>query len=79
MKRYIFLLSGSLLCTVFPHAVQAYIGPGAGLSAIGTFLAVIGGLLLLIVGFVWYPVKRMLRARKERNKHVETDQSDTDT
>ena len=35
-----------------------YIGPGAGLSAIGTFLAVLGAIILLIAGFVWYPAKR---------------------
>jgi membrane associated rhomboid family serine protease len=43
----------------------AYIGPGAGISAIGTFFAVIGAVVLLIVGFLWYPVKRMLRKKKE--------------
>jgi hypothetical protein len=42
----------------------AYIGPGAGLSAIGTVIALIGAILLAIVGFVWYPVKRMLQKRK---------------
>ena len=46
---------------VLPNSALAYIGPGAGLSAIGTFLAVVGAVILLIVGFVWYPVKRLLR------------------
>jgi hypothetical protein len=39
----------------------AYVGPGAGLSAIGAFLALIMGLILAFVGFIWYPVKRLLR------------------
>jgi uncharacterized membrane protein YeaQ/YmgE (transglycosylase-associated protein family) len=43
----------------------AYIGPGAGISAIGTFFAVIGAVVLLIVGFLWYPVKRLLRKKKD--------------
>lgn len=42
-------------------AAYAYIGPGAGLTAIGTVLALIGGVLLGIVGFVWYPIKRLIR------------------
>jgi len=42
----------------------AYIGPGAGLGAIGTVIAVVGAILLMIVGFVWYPVKRLLKRRK---------------
>ena len=41
----------------------AYIGPGAGLTAIGTVIALLGGILLAIVGFVWYPIKRVMRSR----------------
>ena len=43
---------------------HAYIGPGAGLSAIGSLLALIVAVLAGIVGFVWYPVKRILKGRK---------------
>lgn len=39
----------------------AYMGPGAGLSAIGTLLALVAALCLAIVGFVWYPLKRAVR------------------
>jgi hypothetical protein len=42
----------------------AYVGPGAGLSAIGAFLALILGVILAFVGFIWYPVKVLLRKRK---------------
>jgi len=42
----------------------AYIGPGTGITAIGTVLAVAAAVLLLIVGFVWYPARRLLRSRK---------------
>ncbi|MEM9667764.1 MAG: hypothetical protein AAF950_02480 [Pseudomonadota bacterium] len=45
-------------------AASAYVGPGAGLTAIGSLLALIGTIVLMIVGFVWYPVKRLLRRRK---------------
>ncbi len=44
----------------------AYVGPGAGLSAIGSALALIGALLLGIVGFFWYPIKRLVRKYKAR-------------
>ena len=62
------------LLAAFP--AQAYIGPGAGLSAIGTAVAVVGAFLLLIVGFVWYPVKRFLRNRKGAEPKVEEQQLD---
>ena len=47
----------------------SYIGPGGALSAIGSFLALLAATLLALLGFVWYPIKRMLRARKQ--KHAE--------
>ena len=53
-----------MLVTISSPAL-AYIGPGAGIGAIGTFFAVIGAVVLLIVGFLWYPIKRMLRKKKE--------------
>ncbi len=46
-----------------PGMAQAYVGPGAGLTAIGTMLALAAALVLAVVGFVWYPVKRLLRRR----------------
>lgn len=49
---------------LLPTVALAYIGPGAGLSAIGSLLALIGAVLLAIVGFVWYPVRRLLRRGK---------------
>lgn len=48
---------------VLPGLVQAYVGPGVGLSAIGSVLAFIGAVFLLIVGFLWYPIKRLLKRK----------------
>ncbi|HPU15517.1 MAG TPA: hypothetical protein PK808_05495 [Polymorphobacter sp.] len=43
---------------------QAYAGPGAGLSMIGSLVALIGAVLAGIFGFVWFPIKRLLKKRK---------------
>jgi hypothetical protein len=51
---------------VLAAPAHAYLGPGAGLTAIGTVLALLAAVLLGIVGFVWYPVKRLLRSRQDR-------------
>lgn len=50
------------LVALTPGIAAAYIGPGAGLSAIGSVLAFLGVVVLLVAGLVWYPVKRFLRA-----------------
>ena len=68
MKRLLFWGGGILAVLFATSPAIAYVGPGAGLSAIGTVLAVLGAFLLLLVGFVWYPVKRMLRNRKAATK-----------
>lgn len=47
-------------------AVVSYIGPGAGLSAIGALLALFFAILIAVVGFVWYPIRRLLRLRRDR-------------
>jgi peptidoglycan/LPS O-acetylase OafA/YrhL len=43
--------------------VLAYIGPGAGLGALIVTIALLLGAALLVIGLVWYPLKRVLKAR----------------
>jgi hypothetical protein len=54
----------ALWLALLPGAAAAYVGPGAGLSAIGTLVALVGAVFLAIVGFIWYPIKRLLRGRR---------------
>jgi nitric oxide reductase large subunit len=53
---------------VVASPATAYVGPGAGLTAIGSVLALFGALVLALVGFVWYPMRRLLRRRKVATK-----------
>ena len=46
--------------------VMAYIGPGAGLASIGALLTLIGAVGLMVLGFIWYPVKRVVQKWRER-------------
>jgi hypothetical protein len=56
----IFSLMFITLLLAAPQGTGAYIGPGAGIAAIGTVIALIVGILLAIVAFLWYPIKRLL-------------------
>ncbi|WP_223163141.1 hypothetical protein [Roseivivax sediminis] len=49
-----------------PVSAQAYVGPGASLTAIGMLIALVAAILLALVGFVWYPMKRVMRNRADR-------------
>ncbi|WP_192901177.1 MULTISPECIES: hypothetical protein [Okeania] len=51
---------------------MAYVGPGAGLAAIGAFFALVAGIIAALFGFLWYPIKRLLRKRKQ-SKEEEND------
>ena len=51
-----------------PLTAHAYVGPGAGLGAIAVTIAFMLGLLLLVVGFVWYPLKRLLSKRNSKQE-----------
>jgi hypothetical protein len=53
------LLVGMVLMA---RPAYAYIGPGAGVSVLGTVFAFLGAVLFAIVGFVWYPLKRLIIA-----------------
>ncbi len=65
-----------VLAWLVPSAAHAYIGPGAGISAIGSLLALIAAVLLAIVGFVWYPVKRIMKnRRKARTAAADKDEA----
>jgi hypothetical protein len=60
--RLLIALTLPLLGTA--QAALAYVGPGAGITAIGTALALLGAAALAVVGFVWYPIKRLVSRRR---------------
>jgi len=59
-------LAAALIVLLAPSMAGAYIGPGAGITALGLLLALVSAILLAIVGFVWFPIKRLMRARAAR-------------
>lgn len=60
--KTLLLLSPLPLLTATP--ALAYIGPGAGVGAIVVTFALVIGVVLLLVGLVWFPLKRMLKGKK---------------
>ena len=65
-----FLVVVCVVC-LCPLPGFAYVGPGAGLSVIGTIVALIVAIILAIVGFIWYPIKRILAKWKDKPKSAE--------
>jgi hypothetical protein len=67
------LVLGFLLALAIVGPAAAYIGPGAGVTAIGTMFAVVAVALLAVVGVVWYPVMRLLRSRRTTKSTADRD------
>ena len=60
-----------------PTTAFAYVGPGAGITVVGAALAFIASVFLAVVGFVWYPIKRLMRAMTaRRNRRQERPATD---
>ncbi|MFP4360115.1 MAG: hypothetical protein ACLFTG_05470 [Alphaproteobacteria bacterium] len=54
----------------------AYLGPGAGLGAIGAVIALLAAVALAVVGFVWYPFKRLVAAGRSRRRADDRDSTE---
>jgi hypothetical protein len=55
-------------CLAMPATADAYIGPGAGITVIGTVLAFLAAIIFGIIGFIWYPVKRLRAAMRAKRQ-----------
>ena len=61
------LLALSLALALFPAAdALAYVGPGAGLGAIGALVAVVGAVLVAVFGVIFLPITMIRKRRKAR-------------
>lgn len=62
--------------TLISLPAQAYIGPGVGAGAIAAVLGVLGAIALALFGIVYYPVKRLLKKRKQAQEKAQAQATD---
>ena len=62
----------TLLTVTAPDIAFAYIGPGAGVSLIGSFLGILVAVLIAVFALIAWPIRRMLKARKAQKSADET-------
>jgi hypothetical protein len=53
-----------LLILSMSSSAAAYIGPGAGISVLGSLLAVLGTIVLAIGAILFWPIRKLLKRRK---------------
>ncbi|MEO6091678.1 MAG: hypothetical protein ABIT04_08335 [Novosphingobium sp.] len=59
MGRLLVLL---LMFAASAEPALAYMGPGSGLAFLGSLFALLAAVAAGILGFIWYPIKRLIRA-----------------
>jgi len=75
MSTFFRLAAGAAILLALPGVAMAYIGPGAGITVIGTAIAFLGVIVLAIVGFVWYPIKRLRAKMRDKRNREQADQT----
>src|ERR1700730_17570981 len=70
LRTLVFLASITALAglVLLPSPAYAYMGPGAGLSAIGALLSLVAAGVVSILGFIWFPIKRAIRMLRSKQK-----------
>lgn len=66
MKKFIFII---LYILMFPNLAYAYLGPGIGGGILAATLGIIVAIFAAIFGIIWFPLKRLLKKRKEKENH----------
>jgi hypothetical protein len=55
-----------VLLILIATPAYAYIGPGMGAGVIASILGVIASVFLSLFAIIYYPIKRMMKKRKNR-------------
>lgn len=71
-SRHLFPALLLALAAVFvPAGAHAYIGPGGIISGLGALLAAVAAVGAALAGFFWFPLKRLYRKIRRRDREEE--------
>ena len=68
MHKLIFITSIFSLITTSSFA---YLGPGVGGGVIAATIGIIVAIFAALFGLIWFPVKRLLKKRKEKKDQLQ--------
>lgn len=60
-----------IVIVLAPAPASAYGGPGSVISGIGALLALLAALVASLFGFVWYPLKMLVRRIRDTEMNPE--------
>jgi hypothetical protein len=53
-----------LLLALAASTAEAYVGPGAGISVLGSLLGILATILVAIGAIVFWPIRKLMKRRK---------------
>ena len=70
------LISSSIIFCLNTTSAFAYLGPGVGGGVIAATIGIIVAIFAALFGLIWFPVKRLLKKRKEKKELLQQDKID---
>tara|TARA_B100001059_G_C17693431_1_gene506197 strand:- start:461 stop:679 length:219 start_codon:yes stop_codon:yes gene_type:complete len=62
------LISSSIIFCLVTTSSFAYLGPGVAGGVIAATIGIIVAIFAALFGLIWFPVKRILKKRKEKKE-----------
>ena len=60
----------------FTTEASAYLGPGMGGGIVAATVGIIVAILVAIFGIIWFPIKRLLKKRKDQKNQEQAEKED---
>ncbi len=70
-----------VLLVLISSPVSAYVGPGAGISVLGSLLGILATIFVAIGAILFWPIRKLMRRKKKRTESgpsQDTDSSSAD-
>ena len=68
MHKLIFI---TIIFSLITTSSFAYLGPGVGGGVIAATIGIIVAIFAALFGLIWFPVKRLLKKRKEKKDQLQ--------
>ena len=65
-----------VICLIISSPSYAYLGPGLGGGVIASIIGFIAAILLGLCAILYYPIKRALKNRKQKNNATDDYEKD---
>ena len=63
-----FRITALLLLALIASPAAAYVGPGAGISVLGSLLGILATILVAIGAILFWPIRKLMKRRKAKKE-----------